>query len=312
MLLGGLTLVVLGTAGVALSSSLWLTFACAVITGLGFGTAVVTINLLVAQSFPGNNVALLNLVNFFFGLGAVLGPALASLTIRAVDSALPALWVGIVLVAIVLPFTGRLSSRAAKTGQLPRDTLVHLVRSPLLWIMGALLLFYVGAENGLGAWTTTYMERTTQASPATGALVTAGFWLALTAGRMCATLIGSRIAPGPLLLGALTGATAGGIIVAVGTGSAPLATLGILILGFCFGPIFPTALALVSATFPEGTGTATSVVVALGALGGMIFPALQGYVQETVGPAPGMLIITLGVMVMLALSGGFRWVAQRA
>lgn len=310
VLLGGLTLLALGTAGVILSHSLTLTFALAVMAGLGHGTMDVTLNLLVAQTFPGGSVAALNLLNFFFGAGAVTGPALASLTIRTLGSATPALWAGVALLLAVLPFGWRLSIRAEGAGPLPDGTLRQLVRSPLLWTLGALLLVYVGTENGVGAWATTYMEMTTQFSAATGALVTAGFWGALTVGRIFAALAGTRIAPGRLLLWTMTGATAGGVVVALGIGSAPVTVAGILLLGFFFGPVFPTTLALTTSAFPEGTGTAASIAVALGSVGGMLLPPLQGYVQEAAGPGPGMLIVTVASGVMLVLSAGYRRFSQ--
>ena len=36
----------------------------------------------------------------------------------------------------------------------PAPRIASLLRSPLLWVLGALILLYVGTENGVGGWTT--------------------------------------------------------------------------------------------------------------------------------------------------------------
>src|SRR5258706_1776247 len=75
VLLAGVALLALGTFGVAASHWLPLTLLCAVVAGLGHGAIDVRTNVLIAEVFAARSAAALNLLNVFFGLGAVAGPA---------------------------------------------------------------------------------------------------------------------------------------------------------------------------------------------------------------------------------------------
>ncbi len=77
-----------------------------------------------------------------------------------------------------------------------------------------------------------------------------------------------------------------------------------LLLGFCLGPIFPTALAITTASFRRAPGTAASVVIALGSLGGTLLPWLQGVLMERVSPAASVLLVAAGMLAMLSLQLG--------
>jgi fucose permease len=312
VLLAGVMLLALGTCGIAASRTLSLTLAGAVVAGLGHGAIDVSTNVLIAEVFAARSAAALNLLNVFFGVGAVAGPAIAGLTLRAWGTALPALWIGAGLMAAQAPIIPLLATppRAPQHGEHSgRGT--ALLRAPLLWALGALLLVYVGTETGMGGWTTTYLERTTTIGTAAAALITAGFWLALTGGRVVGAAFGARIAANTLLLLSLCGSLAGAVLLALSIGSATLTTLAVIAIGVCFGPIFPTALAIVTSTFRRAPGTAASVAVAMGSLGGMLLPWLQGALLEHSGPAASVLLIATGALAMLALDVGRGMLAGR-
>jgi fucose permease len=305
VLLLGIGLLAAGICGVAISQALLLTLACALVAGLGHGAIAVSTNVLIAQVFAARSASALNLINVFFGVGAVTGPAIAGLTLRVWGTALPVLWLGAGLMLLQAPFVLRLASAPSLAHH---DDLaapgVALLRSPLLWVFGGLLLLYVGTETGIGGWTATYMERTTTIGAAAAALVTSGFWLALTGGRVAGALIGARVSGGVLLRLSLAGALAGAVLLVLSPGNAALTVVAVLLIGFCFGPIFPTALSIVTATFRRAPGTAASVVVAMGSLGGMLLPWAQGALLESRGPDASVVLVAACSVAMLALELG--------
>ena len=302
----GLILVGLGTLGVTWAPWLWLALALAVVTGLGHGSVDVTSNVMVAELFPERRAAAVNLLNVFFGIGAFLGPAIAGLALGWWQTALPALWLGAgLLLLLALPMAawaprGHIASQTGPAAG-PAAKGKTWLASPLLWGLGALILVYVGIENGVGGWTPLYLEQTVRLDPAKAALVTSGFWLALTAGRVMATLVGTRISAKALLAGSLGIALLGSLLLAAGQGNLVTSIAAILVLGFGFGPVFPTSVALTTASFPGSAGAAAGVVVASGSLGGMLIPWIQGILLERTGP-PGSLALTVGAtLAMLAL-----------
>lgn len=107
------------------------------------------------------------------------------------------------------------------------------------------------------------------------------------------------------MAGALIGArVAAGVLLVLSPGNAALTVVAVLLIGFCFGPIFPTALSIVTATFRRAPGTAASVVVAMGSLGGMLLPWIQGALLESRGPSSSVLLVAAGAVAMLALDLG--------
>src|SRR4051794_28513279 len=134
VLLAGVGLLAAGICGIAVSHSLPLTLACALVAGLGHGAIDVSTNVLIAQVFAARSASALNLLNVFFGVGAVAGPAIAGLALRVWGTALPALWLGAGLMLLQAPFVLRLASAPSVADHdASAAPGVALLRSPLLW-----------------------------------------------------------------------------------------------------------------------------------------------------------------------------------
>ena len=99
---------------------------------------------------------------------------------------------------------GRESMSASRAGP-------NVYLSPLLWLMAALMLVYVGVELGIASWISTYMGITTGMLAQYGAWATSVYWAALAVGRL-AGAAASRIIGRMSLLGiALGGSLLGGV-----------------------------------------------------------------------------------------------------
>ncbi len=305
VLTSGVALLASGTLALSLSHSLPLILALAFVAGLGHGAVDLGANLWIATAYNGRSVSALNLLNFFFGLGAFTGPILASLSLSRMGTGLPALWISAGLLAILLPilfFVKGGKSQPASDASPAAGPSSRIYRAPLLWGLGAIVLVYVGTENGVGGWTTAYVAQTVQVSIELAALVTAGFWLAMTAGRMASAGLGLRMPPERLLTASLALGLAGGLLMVIGRGDLGLTTAGVLLIGFCFGPVYPTMMAITTAAFPSGPGKAVSVAAALGSVGGMALPWLQGIILSLAGPAYNAAFTLVGVLVMFLLA----------
>lgn len=297
-----------------LAPSIFLIIVLSVFAGLGHGAVDVCLNVSVSNAFPQRRAASLNLLNVFFGLGAIVGPAVAGLALRLWDTALPALWLGAGSQLILAPFFYFLLPRQSPAAHSPeaRAGRAAIFASPILWVMAALILIYVGVENGMGGWVSTYMQQTSGLTAANGALTASAFWLALTAGRVLGAGLGLRISATRLLQISLLTALAGAITLALGGGSRAVSIAGILILGLGFGPVFPTAIAKATAVFATASGAAASLIVASGSLGGMLIPWLQGVVLEKSGPFAAILLTLFGCLGMLACFGLLDGLQKRA
>ncbi len=304
VLIAGAVLLGLSAFGISLSPALALTLAFSLIWGLGFGTLDIGHNVLIAELYAAR-VNVMNLLHVFFGVGAVVSPAVAGLSLELWDSALPAVWIGGGLMLATLPFVYRLPRGRARR-EAPASGGAHArfsYRQPLLWLFGTVMMVYVGIEIGVGGWAQPYLERTTTLSPSTAALATSGFWLALTASRMVIALIGGRMTSTQVLWLAVLISAVGGGLLAVSTGSAALSIVAVLIAGFGFGPVYPTIIVILTTLFREAPGRAASVAAIMGGIGGGVIPWVQGILLDRISPEASVLFVGVGAVLMAGLWG---------
>ena len=272
------------------------------LAGLGMGAVVLGNNVLIATTFSDRSVSALNLINLFYGVGAVIGPAIISLVVSRFGSGHWVVGLDALAFLVLVPFIYRLKIPTPPPLQ-PRASTVGsaLFKSPLLWTLAAITLLYVGIETGMGGWITTYMNRTTSLSLETAALVTSGFWMALSLGRLTNSWLGLHLAPERILWTNLCGAAAGSLVFAFSTGSQWISIFAIILMGFSFGAIYPTLVASVSTAFPERRGQAVSIMSSFGSGGGMLIPVMMGYLIEQFGPSSSAWTSVIIIAMMGAL-----------
>jgi len=303
-----LLVLALGFIGVSLSHWLPLTFGLAFVAGLGHGMTNLCGNVMIGRLFKDKSVSAVNLLNFIWGIGAFIGPSLVGGALYLWHNGLPALWLSAAIMsgaALVLLFAFfnvplGVTDQAANA---PAPKRIRL--TPFLWSMGALLLLYEGTESAMGGWSTTYMQQTTTLGIELAAMVTSGFWLAITAGRAITVALGMRLeARQVLLLSLITAALGTGLFVA-GFGNSAVSIAAILLIGLGYGAVYPTTMAMVTTAFPQAPGQAGSVITAMSGVGGMIIPWLQGVVMQQDGIRSGTYLIAAvmaSLLVTFALS----------
>lgn len=303
---GGLVLITAGIIGIGFSHSLILTLLFVFLAGLGHGSIDLGGNVIVATVFHERSVSALNLLNVFFGLGAFAGPALVSLLVRHWQTGLPVLWLGAPILALSAVYFVilRMPSEQGNSGKVEKTASgvsATVYRSALLWIFGMIILIYVGTENGIGGWLTTYTQHTIGLRLEEAALITSLFWLSLTGGRLISSILGLRVPSQKLLFGSLIGAVVGGVLLALTGGNRTLTMVAVLLTGLSFGPIFPTVIAVITAKFKQEPGKAVGVITSMGSIGGALLPLLQGVVLDKVGDAASVRLTAGLIIVMLAL-----------
>jgi len=309
VLFGAALLLAAGSIGFILSRSLALTLVLVFCAGLGHGAVDLSTNVLIARVYPHRSVSALNLLNLFFGVGAFVGPAAAGFFMARMNSGLPVIWIvaGLLLLqaVFVLRIRATLPPPQAQSGE---KRPVKIYRSPLVWMLGMLILLYVGTETGIGGWVTAYMNITTAMPYERATLIASGFWMALTIGRLASVFLGLRLKATRVLAISLGGSLLGGILMVAASGDRVFTITAVLLTGFCFGSIFPTVISLTTEAFPNSPGRAVSVVAALGSVGGMLIPWIKGLLLEQVSPLSSMLFIASTIGLMLVVFAILRFV----
>ena len=270
-------LLVGGAVGIAFAPAWPVVLVAAFGVGVGFGVVVVEINVLFADGFGERAAAMLNLLGACFGAGAVLGP----LAVAATGGYRVPFRAGALLAVVSLALTRDLPRTATPPPAPGQD------RPSLGMVAGfvALCALYVGVESGVGGWEATSL-RAAGLGAAAAASWTAGYWAALTAGRLLAIPLALRVAPPVLAAGSLALAAAG-LALAHLPGLAPVAYT---LTGLALGPVFPTALAWLAQAAPGARGP-TAMVFAAANLGGVVLPVVIGRLVDA--SSPGVIPTTI-------------------
>jgi MFS transporter, FHS family, glucose/mannose:H+ symporter len=298
----------INSAGLALLSvapSWPLTLMAMAVLGLGDGATIVALHVLAARLRAGHEAATLNTLNVFFGLGAIAGPALvAALRLSPAPAlALPAMLAAVQLAGAAATYRDR-AARSGDTGQPAgeRPAGGRPWTAPLLWLLAVLLLIYVGAELGLGAWAFTLARGAAGLGDTAAALLTSAFWAALTLGRLLSPLALRRVSDATLLLGGTVLALAGTLLLTLGGGQPVLLVAAIVITGVGYGPVWPVTFALAARAFPRTAGSAGGLLAMMSTVGGIAVPWLQGRLIAGAGPSAGIAVTLTATAILVALA----------
>jgi len=290
------------------SLALMLPFMIVLITmlslGLGVGIIDAGINAYIA-SMP-RNTARLNYLHAFYGIGALLGPLIASalLAVRWGWNSVYVVWIGMSLVLLIgfhLVFKQQNIAPSEEVAAPRSNVLVAALRVPVVWIAALFLLIYVGAEVSVGIWSYSFLIEERHTSILFAGWMVSGYWLGLTLGRLALARVTLRVGSTRLIQCCLVGVVIGVLLVWL-VPIYPVSAIGLVLIGFSFGPIYPTTIALISNRVSARIlPSAIGFMVSLGSIGAAVFPWFAGMLAEHVGLwslMPYVMVLT-AVMVCL-------------
>ncbi|HEY2239509.1 MAG TPA: MFS transporter [Streptosporangiaceae bacterium] len=299
-------LMALGTIGFALAPSWPLSLAAALVTGFGSGGIDYGLNQLFTVGYGQRSAAMLNLLNAYFGVGAVIGPALIG---WAGAGRYPWLFGAVAVLSVLLIPTLRgvrvtqPSSPILKVTSSGPDHPRSRIRA-IVTAFVVLYVLYVAIESGVGGWEPTHLEAVGYPA-AIAATATSGFWLALTAGRFLAVPISLRW-PAP----AIVTVCCAGMVVFLGLATIPsVAPWAYGGLGFMCAPIWATGLPWLARAAPK-VAAAGAYVMATSMLGGIAFPPLLGRTIEVAGVRSVPVLLGAVAVVCTGLSLWLRRVTR--
>lgn len=280
---------------------------CISLYGFGQGLSVPAANLLVAELNPTRRSATLNLLNFFWSIGAVSCPFLVATAskfhhIQFFLGFVAAFSLAVAVGIALLPLQ-RLEPMSAGT-----TTPIHwtaLARTRPFLILGALFFLYVGTENGFGGWIASYSKSLGSLTPALALITPSFFYAALTLGRVFAPFL-LRASTELLLvrLGLLFACSGMAGLMFSHSLSAVIASACVAGLGLSY--VYPITIALLSSSFGAASARVASVMFVLSNVGGGLLPWIVGVSSNRTGSlTSGLLVPFLGCAAMLLLYVGY-------
>ncbi len=287
---------------------------------VGYATGVLESVLNVYLSGLPNATTLLNRLHAFFGVGALLGPPLATWIVDLASWTVVWLVMGVAYVPVVAGFLivyPRSRSDASAPMAAPQTDgpasgglLRPALRQTSVLLGAALLAVYVGLELGVGNWAFSYLVQARGQSELLAGYSVSGYWLGLTLGRFLISPVATRM--GATAIGLMYACLAGITAAAALTWLLPTAAgagTGLVLLGFFLGPIFPTTMAVApQLTDARLVPTAIGVMNAGSVVGGSALPWLAGAIAQGAG---AWTLLPFAVTLALLQLAVWRPMAQR-
>lgn len=275
---------------------------------LGFGIGVLESVLNVYLSALPDATTLLNRLHGFFGVGALIGPAMAAYLLRGWPWTVVWLVLTVASGALVIGFflsypPGGLAggdqaaardapapdppvrASSGRTGQTGRTLLGAAVRTPAVLLGALFLAVYVGLESSVGNWGFSFVTGEYRQQAVLAGYTISGYWFGLTVGRFVISPIAKRVglSPSGTSFVCLAGVTLCAVLIWL-VPVVAVVVVFLVLLGFFLGPLFPTAMALVPVvTSARLVPTAIGVMNGVSLIGGAALPWLAGVLAQGAG-----------------------------
>ena len=269
----------LGCIGLNFGSWIWCITAIS-IYGVGIGSTIPAINMLVIELNRERSASALNTINFFWGVGAITCKPFIDSVGSSSSIAVPTfiLSLSLLLVGVLILFSNYQKhpeeSHKSTVGVIP----IWATRAA--WLIAIFNFIHIGVESSVGGWITTYQGRLIGTS--TSGLISAAltFFLMLVVGRGIAPLFFRFFTENTVLLGSLITMT-GGIVLILLTDTFGFLLVGSAVLGFGSSSVFPTNMSRFTNLFGSNATQNAMPVFVLGSLGGAFITWLVGFVSTT-------------------------------
>lgn len=266
----------------------WLIMAACLMTGIARGGNSSFCNTMIS-TLPGEKATRgYNLLHGAYALGALLSP----LALVLITGKLPGYgWRVLAGALAVLAVTQQLNYARMPIPAVPEKEGRKVIdrgflRQLRFWLGAAMLFFYISAEYAIMGWLVTYFQDTGILSESMAQMMSSLLWLVILIGRLAGASIVGRISGRKLLLADGIGFFACFLCLFFSK-SAGMAAASLIGVGLFMATIYPTAYAF-GGDCIRGNDVGTSVLMFVSSTGGIVAPAIVGFIAERAGIRAGM------------------------
>lgn len=174
------------------------------------------------------------------------------------------------------------------------------LRVKQFWLGAAMLLFYISTEYAIVGWLVTYFQDVGVLSADHAQMMNSLLWLVIFIGRMVGAAVTGEVSRSRILMADGVGLFVFFLVMFFSRTAGPV-VLGLVGVGFFMATIYPTAFAFGSDCI-KGNDLGCSIMIFTGSAGGIITPAMVGFVAERAGIRAGMgLILAYTALLLLSV-----------
>lgn len=277
---------------------------CVALLGFGIGLTIPTTNLLLTNLSGDKTASALNLLNFCYGLGALICPTFVKIIGGVADVGLPLTCFSVALLICAVILSGFVlagESSEIETLDDANEKAGNCWNYKYFYISLFLFLFVVGIESGVTAWVPTFASRLQGFDDNFITPMPTVFWAAFMGGRIVAPFCLAYLTKNNFMLICLIVAAVGAFLF-VSAADVSSVTFGIGLLGLGIAPIFPTALAQFVKFFGSHANSGAKWLFLSGSLGGASATWLIGVLSSVFDSLQkGLLVIPTIIVLMIGL-----------
>jgi len=272
------------------------------INGLGIGLTLPSINMLVLEMSSKKGASALSILNFSWGLGAIVCKPFVDLTSTKGSIFVTTLFLTVPFItcAALIAMMPRESEYSAEppAAEAPVAGPTVIWATALAWVIALFNFVHVGFESGIGGWLTTYADRL-HGEPVVHLLSpTFLYFLFFVIGRGVAPVFFRYLTEDQVLFLDL-GLMLVGMLIILSAGSLFWLGAGAAVSGFGASSVFPTNLARFTSTFGASATRRATPLFICGTLGAAAVTWLIGFVSDQAGNLRTGMLALLGCVVFL-------------
>jgi MFS family permease len=290
-----------GIEGLSFFENLNILRICIFLIGLGGGMLNGSTNALASDiSNDKERGSKLSILGVCYGIGALGIPLLLGILSKTYNYQFILQRSGLLMLLAVLYFIViRFPEPKIKQG-FPVKEAIRLIKEPLLLFLSFFLFFQSGMEGLINNWTTSYLDGRDVFSSDQAVLSLTFFVLGMTISRLILSYLLRIIKHEHILLGGITTAIIGIIIINYAF-DLQLVAISLFITGFGLAAGFPVIISYIGTSYKHISGTAIGLAMFIALCGNTLLNYIQGFISESFGISsfPLFIIILLLIQVII-------------
>jgi fucose permease len=274
------------------------------LNGIGIGLTLPSINMLILELNPQRATSALNILNFFWGLGAIV----CSLTVYNLSKSVGLFPVSLflavslfVITLFLLQAPGEIEQKPQHKSENLKDSVIPIWTNPTAWLIAGFNFIHVGFESGVGGWLPTYSERLKDNSFTWWLSPTFLFFFFFVAGRGVAPFFLRFLNENKMLFVSLL-TVFGGTLVLLSANDVSMLGIGASIAGFGTSSIFPTNISRFTKIFGASASRRATPFFICGTLGAASTNWLIGFTSNYFNDLhSGMFILLVSSLLLILI-----------
>ena len=245
--------------------------------GAGFGVIEGSLSTLLTDLHPKETNRIMNISQMFFSIGTVVGPFLVIAFINYFNWKL----IFIINIIFVLFFLLTFVMKPFPDYKIKKTDYIitlKLFKKKEFMLLCISMIMYVGVEEGIAFWITSYVNEWTQ-NPLYPSLMLSAFWFSMVIGRYLQSKFSAKISEF-IIIGAILASIF--LVVSILSNAFLSILVSFFFVGLGLSGIWPMTMSIAKRIYPKFTGTAFGIMMACCAIGGITIPFVMGYIGETI------------------------------